>query len=118
LIPLDPLSGFSWTDLLLPAWTEHQPLANTFGSIAFYLIGIVIISSYYKSRIALKTWRVLHFLSYFAVVPLILHSVITDPKLQDRPIDWFDAEKLFVLLCCVVIFGLTVYRFFLVKKPQ
>jgi methionine sulfoxide reductase heme-binding subunit len=118
LIPVDPLSGFSWTDLLLPAWTEHQPLANTFGSVAFYLIGIVIISSYYKSRIALKAWRVLHFLSYFAVVPLILHSVITDPKLQDRPIDWFDAEKLFVLLCCVVIFGLTVYRFFLVKKPQ
>ena len=119
LIPLDPLSGFSWTDLLLPAWTEHQPLANTFGSVAFYLIGIVIISSYYKSKMAFKTWRVLHFLSYFAILPLILHSVITDPKLQDRPIDWFDAEKLFVLLCCAAIAGLTVYRFFFMKeKPQ
>lgn len=116
LIPLDPLSGFSWADLLLPAWTKHQPLANTFGSIAFYLIGVVIISSYYKSRIALATWRVLHFLSYFAIVPLVLHSVITDPKLQDRPIDWFDAEKLFVLLCCVVIVVLTGYRFFVFKE--
>lgn len=102
--------------MLLPAWTKHQPLANTFGSIAFYLIGVVIISSYYKSRIALATWRVLHFLSYFAIVPLVLHSVITDPKLQDRPIDWFDAEKLFVLLCCVVIVVLTGYRFFVFKE--
>lgn len=116
LIPLDPLSGFSWTDLLLPAWTEHQPLANTLGSVAFYLIGVVVISSYYKPRIVLKTWRVLHFLSYFAIVPLVLHSVITDPKLQDRPIDWLDAEKLFVLLCCVVITGLAIVRFLVVTR--
>ncbi|MBY0435185.1 MAG: ferric reductase-like transmembrane domain-containing protein [Cyclobacteriaceae bacterium] len=116
LIPLDPKSGFTWGDLLLPAWTQHQPLANTFGSVAFYLIGAVVISSYYKDKIKLPLWRTLHFISYFAAVPLILHSVITDPKLEDRPIDWFDAEKLFVLLCCLVIVTLTVYRFLLIKK--
>ena len=110
LIPLDPLSAFTWGDLILPAWTEHQPLANTFGAVAFYLIAVVIISSYYKSKIKLATWRVLHYLSYFAIVPLTLHSVITDPKLQDRPIDWFDAEKLFVILCCLVIISLSFYR--------
>ena len=114
LIPLDPMSG--WSDLLLPVWTEHQPLANTFGSVAIYLIGVVIISSYYKDKIRLPLWRTLHFLSYFAVVPLILHSVITDPKLKDRPIDWFDAEKIFVLLCCAAIVGLTAYRFLIKRK--
>jgi predicted ferric reductase len=116
LIPLDPKSGFTWGDLLLPAWTKHQPLANTFGSVAFYLIGVVVISSYYKDKIKSKLWRTLHFLSYFAVIPLVLHSVITDPKLEDRPIDWFDAEKLFVIACCVAIVGLSTYRFFVVKK--
>lgn len=116
LIPLDPLSGFTWTDLLLPAWTQHQPLANTFGSIAFYLIGIVVVSSYFKEQIKLQLWRKLHHLSYFTIVPLILHSVITDPKLQDRPIDWLDAEKLFVILCCVIIVGLAFYRFLIMRK--
>jgi predicted ferric reductase len=116
LIPLDPLSGFTWGDLVLPVWTEHQPLANTFGAVALYLLTIVIISSYYKSKIKLATWRVLHFLSYFAAVPLILHSVITDPKLKDRPIDWFDAEKIFVLLCCLIIVSLSFYRFS-IRKP-
>lgn len=116
LIPLDPLSGFSWTDLLLPAWTKHQPLANTFGSVAFYLIGVVIITSYFKESMNYPLWRSLHYLSYFAAIPLILHSIITDPKLQDRPIDWFDAEKLFVILCCLVITGLSAYRF--VFKPS
>ncbi len=118
LIPLDPLSGFSWGDLLLPAWTKHQPLANTFGAVALYLLAIVVISSYYKSKIRLPLWRTLHFLSYFAVIPLILHSVITDPKLQDRPIDWFDAEKLFVLLCCVAIVSLSFYRFYIKRQEH
>ncbi len=116
LIPLDPQSGFTWTDLLFPAWTQHQPLANTFGSIAFYLIGVVVISSYFKEQIKLPLWRTLHYLSYFAIVPLVLHSIITDPKLQDRPIDWFDAEKLFVILCCVIIVGITSYRFLVMKR--
>ena len=118
LIPLDPASGFTWSDLLLPAWTEHQPLANTFGSVALYLIGVVVISSFYKDKIHLPIWRTLHFLSYFAIVPLVLHSIITDPKLRDRPIDWFDAERLFVLACCVVIVSLAIYRFVIVKKSQ
>ncbi|WOK08057.1 ferric reductase-like transmembrane domain-containing protein [Imperialibacter roseus] len=115
LLPFSPKSGFTWGDLLLPAWTEHQPLANTFGAVALYVIALVVISSYYKSSIKLKTWRTIHYTSYFAMVPLILHAVITDPKLQDRPIDWFDAEKLFVILCCVVMLGMTAYRF-LAKK--
>jgi sulfoxide reductase heme-binding subunit YedZ len=116
LLPLDPASGFSWTDLLLPAWTQHQPLANTFGSVAFYLIGVVVISSYFKENLRLPLWRTLHFLSYFAAVPLILHSIIMDPKLQDRPIDWLDAETVFVELCCLAILLLSSYRFLIKKK--
>lgn len=118
LIPLDPQSGFSWGDLVLPAWTKHQPLANTFGSIAFYLIGVVVISSYFKASLRLPVWRTLHFLSYFAAVPLILHCIITDPKLQDLPIDWLDAEKVFVVLCCVAITGLSFYRFIIKRSKQ
>jgi len=76
----------------------------------------VVISSYFKEQLKLPLWRTLHYLSYFAAVPLIIHSVWTDPKLEDRPIDWFDAEKLFVLLCCLVIIALSVYRFLILKK--
>jgi len=116
LIPLDPKSKFTWADLLLPLWTEHQPYANTFGALALYIIAIVVISSYFKEKLKLKLWRTLHYLSYFAAVPLIVHSIWTDPKLEDRPIDWFDAEKAFVLLCCLLITALSFYRFLIVRK--
>jgi hypothetical protein len=46
----------------------------------------------------------------------VLHSIITDPKLEDRPIDWLDAEKLFVILCCLVVVALAGYRFLFYKK--
>jgi methionine sulfoxide reductase heme-binding subunit len=118
LIPLDTQSGFSWGDLILPAWTLHQPLANTLGAVALYLIGVVIISSYFKDQIQSTLWRTLHYLSYFAIVPLVLHSIITDPKLKDGPIDWFDAEKLFVIICCLAIITLTIYRFILARKEK
>ncbi|MCB0490870.1 MAG: ferric reductase-like transmembrane domain-containing protein [Cyclobacteriaceae bacterium] len=116
LIPLDPKSEFTWSDLLLPLWTVHQPFANAFGAISLYLILVVVVTSYYKDKIKYSTWRTIHFTSYFAAIPLFLHSIITDPLLKDRPIDWIDAEKVFVELCAVVVLGLIVYRFVIKKK--
>ena len=118
LIPLDPASEFTWGDLLLPLWTVHQPFANTFGALSFYLIAVVVISSYYKEKMNFKTWRTLHFTSYFAAVPLFIHSIVTDPKLKDRPIDWIDAEKMFVEFCCLAVIGLIAYRFFFYQKKN
>ena len=116
LIPLDPKSEFSWNDLLLPLWTKHQPYANTFGALALYLIVVVVITSYFKEKIRFSLWRTFHYLSYFAVVPLIVHAIWTDPMLEDRPIDWFDAEKILVLICCLVIIGLTICRFLIIPQ--
>lgn len=116
LIPLDPTSEFTWGDLALPLWTKHQPFANTFGALSLYMIAIVVITSYYKEKMSYKIWRTLHFTSYFAAVPLFVHSIVTDPKLQDRPIDWIDAERVFVELCAVAVLGLIVYRLFVKKK--
>ena len=116
LIPLDPASEFTWGDLALPLWTKHQPFANTFGALSLYMIAVVVITSYYKEKMNYKTWRTLHFTSYFAAVPLFIHSIVTDPKLQDRPIDWIDAERVFVEFCALAVLGLIVYRFFIKKK--
>jgi predicted ferric reductase len=118
LIPLDPASEFSWGDLLWPLWTKHQPYANTFGALALYLIAIVVVSSYFKDKLKFGTWKILHFISYFAAVPLIIHSIWTDPKLKDNPIDWIDAEKVFVELCCLVIIAMATYRFMIYKKGK
>jgi hypothetical protein len=32
-----------------------------------------------------------------------VHSILTDPALKDRPIDYLDGEKVFVELCVLVV---------------
>jgi methionine sulfoxide reductase heme-binding subunit len=111
LIPLDSNSGFRWVDLLLPLWTKHQPWQYTLGALSFYLIAIVVVSSYYKKRIAYKTWRKLHYISYVATPVLLIHGLFTDSTLKDKPIDFLDGEKVFVEVCAFVLCVLIIYRF-------
>ncbi len=96
LIPLDPRSKFSWADLALPLWTEHQPVANTLGAVALWLLAIVVVSSYLLKRLGFQRWRKLHYFAYAAIPVLVVHGVITDPALRDQPIDFLDAEKFLV----------------------
>jgi sulfoxide reductase heme-binding subunit YedZ len=110
LIPLDADSGFRWLDLILPLWTKHQPWQYTFGALSFYLLAIVVISSYYKKKITYGTWRKLHYFSYFAMPTLLVHGLLTDPKLKDRPIDFLDGEKVFIEVCAFILCALIVYR--------
>ena len=116
LIPLDPASGFKWKDLLLPLWTKHQPYIITLGTLAFYLLAVVVASSYFKKKLKYKHWRKLHYLSYVAALAFIVHGMWIDPDLKDRPVDWLDGEKIFVEACVVMIFGISVFRLRIKKE--
>ena len=110
LIPLDPRSGFRWADLFLPLWTRHQPLANAFGAGALWLIAVVIVTSYFQKQLKFPLWRKFHYLAYAAVPLFLIHGLLTDPELKDRPVDWIDAEKVLVEVCGVVVLVAAVYR--------
>ena len=110
IIPLDPESGFTWLDLPFPLWTRHQPLANMLGAAALWLLLVVLLSSYFLKRLGFSVWKKLHYLNY-AVLPLVLvHGVMTDPQLKDRPIDFLDAEKVLVEVAGLVVVAGIVFR--------
>ena len=103
IIPLDPESGFHWLDLPFPLWVKHQPLANMFGAAAIWLLALVLLSSYFQKRLGFSLWKKLHYLNY-AVLPLvIIHGLLTDPELKDRPTDFIDAEKVLVEVAGLVV---------------
>ena len=110
LIPLDPRSGFSWSDLLLPLWTQHQPVANTLGAVALWLLAVLIVSSYFLKRLGFRRWRTLHYLAYVAIPTLLVHGVITDPALRDQRVDFLDAEKLLVEGVALLFMAAVVVR--------
>lgn len=112
LLLFSATAKFGVIDLLWPLGGPKQPVVNAFGAAAFYLLVVVVGTSILwqeRRAISRTAWKRVHFSTY-AMYPLYaVHSILTDPALKDRPIDPFDAEKVFVELCVLAVaFGIVL----------
>jgi len=101
---------FRLLDLVYPVHSPSQPLENTIGAIALYLLAFVVVTSYLRLRLGRHLWKSFHFSIYFAAAALFFHSLFTDPALKGDPIDWFDGGKLFVEFCFALILVVSLFR--------
>jgi len=97
-------------DLVYPVHSPAQPLDNTIGAVAFYLLAFVVGTSYLRIRLGRHLWKSFHFSIYFAAGALFWHSLFTDPGLKNSPVDWFDGGKLFVESCLLLIAAIGLLR--------
>ena len=111
LFSTDP--KFRLYDVLLPIESPVQPLSNNLGALGFYLVLIVIVTSWKPVRTALgrHLWKPIHFVTYAAALVFFTHGIIADPLLKNRPVDFIDAEKAYVEGCALVVLAATVWRF-------
>lgn len=102
----DRAAGFGAVDLLWPFGAPKQPYVNAVGALAFWLLLFIVATSIlWQERhvMSRRVWKRLHFSTY-ALFPLYaVHALLTDPALKDRPLDPFDAEKVFVELCILAV---------------
>jgi DMSO/TMAO reductase YedYZ heme-binding membrane subunit len=103
---------FRLYDILVPIESPVQPLSNTLGAFGFYLVAIVVVTSLRRVRTALGRhwWKLVHYTTYAAAVVFFTHGIIADPLVQNRPIDFVDAEKVYVELCAVAVAAGIVWR--------
>lgn len=101
---------FRILDLLYPVHSPSQPLDNTIGAIALYLLAFVVVTSYLRIRIGRHLWKSFHFSIYFVAAALFWHSLFTDPALKNAPVDWSDGGKLFVEFCLLLIVAISLLR--------
>ena len=99
----DKSAKFRVIDLLYPVHSPSQPLENTIGAAALYIIAIVVATSYLRIRLGRRLWKSFHFSIYIAAAALFWHSLFTDPALKNSSPDWFDGGKLFVEACVIII---------------
>ena len=99
-------AAFGVLDVVWPLGAPKQPVVNAFGGLAFYLLLIVVATSWARHErraMSRRAWKRIHLATY-ALFPLYaVHSILTDPALKDRPIDPFDGEKVFVELCVLAV---------------
>jgi predicted ferric reductase len=113
LILFSASAKFGVVDLLWPLGAPRQPVVNTFGAIALWLLVFVIVTSVlWQERHAMsrRAWKRMHFATYVMYPMYAVHSVLTDPALKDRPIDYLDGEKVFVELCVLVVAAAIIAR--------
>ncbi|MBA0087944.1 MAG: ferric reductase-like transmembrane domain-containing protein [Acidobacteria bacterium Pan2503] len=108
LLNKDP--RFRLLDLLCPVRSPSQPLENTIGAVALYLLAFVVVTSYLRLRLGRRLWKSFHFSIYFAAAALFFHSLWTTPGLKNDPIDWLDGGKLFVESCFLLIASIGLLR--------
>jgi sulfoxide reductase heme-binding subunit YedZ len=103
-------AGFRLFDIFIPIWSPTQPIPNTLGAIAFYLIAFVVLTSYFRRLFGRHRWKQLHYTAYAAAAVFYVHGVWADPLLKNRPVDWIDAEKVYVEGCAALVIAATVWR--------
>ena len=102
--------GFRLLELVYPVHSPSQPLENTVGAVALYLLAFVVLTSYVRLRLGRHLWKYFHFSVYFSAAAVFFHSLFADPGLKGAPIDWFDGGKLFVESCLLLIAAISLLR--------
>jgi methionine sulfoxide reductase heme-binding subunit len=94
---------FRVVDILLPIHSPLQPVQNTLGAIALYVLLLVLVTSLARVQIGRLLWKSLHYLVYPAGVLLFIHGVFTDSELKTGKADLLDAEKVYVMICFLLV---------------
>jgi sulfoxide reductase heme-binding subunit YedZ len=96
--------------VVFPAWAPQQPTIDLLGALALYCLGFVLLTSHYRVVLGRRTWKTLHFTTYFLAGFVFVHSLLTDPRLNDSRVDYLDAGKLFVEACLLIVVVAVILR--------
>lgn len=102
----DPFIPFSPLNLLLPLDQPYKRIAVDLGVLALYGLVVVLVSSWLRRRIAQRTWRRLHYVSFAVFFLITLHGLLAG---SDAGQPWMHA--LYVGAAASVLF-LVVVRIF------
>lgn len=117
LLP-DAGAKFTWLDIVFPVHAPHQATWVWLGTIALYALIVVIVTTQkvIKRRMSFRAWKNIHLISYGTALLFVIHGVVMDPELKDRPVDFFDAEKVLSEVCALVLIAATVARYRYYRK--
>ena len=113
LLLLDPAAKFKFIDIIFPINAPHQKLFVALGTLSMFAIITVVITTQkvVKKKMSFRAWKKIHLISYGTALLFIIHGIVLDPKLKDRPLDLFDAEKLLSELCLILLIVASIARY-------
>lgn len=74
---IDHYSPFTWGELFIPFTASVHPVGSGLGTLAFYGLLVVLLSSDLRSKLGRRWWFLFHMLSYPVFVSLFIHGMVT-----------------------------------------
>jgi methionine sulfoxide reductase heme-binding subunit len=120
LLLADASLRYRLANIVWPAYAPHQPVQTVLGALALYALIVVIISTQkaVKRKLGFRSWKNIHLISYGTAILFIIHGVMMDPELKDRPVDWLDAEKMLSEICGIILVAATLFRYRWHRRKQ
>ena len=102
VLPFSATANWSWMQVFWPDGTSQETM-NIVGALSLYLLMIVVLTSYTRRSLGRKVWKSVHYAGYASAALFYLHGLMLDPKLQNRPVDFIDAEKVSIEACILLV---------------
>lgn len=99
LLLLDTYIGFGWDSIVIPFVAPWRPIAVGLGSIALYLLVILVVTSKARRFIELRLWRVIHLLAFVAFGLITAHGFLAG---TESTLPW--AKVIYVTAAALVAF--------------
>ncbi len=109
---LDSFIPFSLANLLLPLNQPISTLTVDLGVISFYGMLALLLSSWFKKRLAYSVWRAIHYVSFVTFILVTLHGWLTG---TDSATSWMPS---LYFGCSLAVGVLTAARIFISPQPQ
>ena len=103
-------ANFRVIDALYPLVGPKQPIINTLGAAAMYVLIVVVVTSYYRAAIGHDRWHIIHYGTYLTAALFFVHGIWSDPSLKDHAIDYLDAEKVGIEVCLLIVVAGSYFR--------
>ncbi|MDI5898399.1 MULTISPECIES: ferric reductase-like transmembrane domain-containing protein [Flavobacterium] len=109
----DKTTKFKLIDIFFPINAPTQKVFVTLGTLSMFALMIVVITTQkvIRDKMSFRAWKNIHLISYATAMLFVVHGIVMDPLLKNRPVDIFDAEKVVSELCLVVLLVATYLRY-------
>lgn len=103
LLLLDDYIQFTWESILVPFSAPWRPISVGLGTIALYLLIVLVATSKARRFIGTRLWRVIHLLAFVAFALITAHGFLSG---TESSLAW--AKALYVASAACVAFFLGV----------
>jgi len=110
ILLFDKMVGFGWQNIFIPFYASSHdnavgvnPEFLALGIIGFYIMFILVLSSYLKKFISQYVWRGLHFLNIGLFVAVFIHALYLGTDLKNETFRVIFIIANFLLLILIAI---------------